>query len=120
MRISQLIIVALLLLASFANAAAVVDIYTCPRIPELNGQAAQATAIALYSGHPSEMAQLKPDNADTDDKSPLFWTMGFSEYDYWYVCTYKNTPALEFKLTKNYARCTNIGAGKVLDKLKCE
>jgi hypothetical protein len=120
MKVSQLIVVAFLFLANFANAVAVVDIYTCPKLSEQNGQAARATAIALYSGHPSEMAQLKPDNADTDDKSPLFWTMGLSEYDYWYVCTYKNKSAREFKLTKNYARCTNIGTGKVLDKLKCE
>lgn len=96
------------------------DVYTCPK-QVFNGQKQQASSIDLYSGHPSEMAMLKPDNADTDDKGAMFWSMGASQYDYWYVCNYgDNKTKREFKLTKNYQSCSNIGASKNKNKLKCQ
>jgi len=53
---------------------------------------------------------------------PLFWSMGASDYDYWGVCVYGNTKfTYEFKLFKKvYSRCTNIGSGKIFDKLQCK
>lgn len=120
MQPGNLIFVALLTLASAAHATAKSDTYSCPKLANQKGQLERALGIALYSGPPSELAQLKPDN-DEDDTGPAFWTVGPSEYDYWYVCVYKSQGAkLEFKLPKAYTRCTNTGAGKVWDKLKCK
>lgn len=97
------------------------ETYSCPKLVTANGHEQRARYIDLYSGPPSEMAQLKPDNADTDNAYPPYWSMGPSKYDYWYVCNYKNSKSkLEFKLPKIYEVCTNLGSGKVLDKLKCK
>jgi hypothetical protein len=97
------------------------DIYTCPKLALANGHTQHAQHIDLYSGNPSEMAQLKPDNADTDDKGPQYWSMGPSQYDYWYVCNYKdNKTKREFKLNKIYNTCTNIGTGNTKNKLECK
>ena len=117
MKTRRSIYIAFLFLTSAANAAGKPDFYACP---VLDGK--QAVGISLYSGHPSELAELKPENADTDDRNPAFWSTETSEYDYWGVCIYGNAkPTYEFKLTKKvYSRCTNIGSGKTLDKLKCK
>jgi hypothetical protein len=120
MRPGNLIFVTLLTLVSVAHAAPKSDTYSCPILTKENGRLERASGIALYSGPPSELAQLKPDN-DEDDTGPGFWTLGPSEYDYWYVCIYESKGSkLEFKLPKAYARCTNIRVGKALDKLKCK
>jgi hypothetical protein len=119
MQRGKLTFLTLMALASAGHAAVNSDTYSCPKLSKDNGQSEQASGIALYSGHPSELAQLKPDN-DEDDTGPGFWTLGPSEYDYWYVCIYKSgSENREFKLPKPYARCTNTGAGKVWDKLDC-
>lgn len=121
MKISKLILVALVSLSCVANAAGKPDIYSCPKFVGKNGQLDRALGIALYSGHPSELALLKPDNADTDDTGPAFWVMGSSVYDYWYVCNYSDAKLnKQFKLPKLYSRCTNIGSSKVWDRLRCQ
>jgi hypothetical protein len=103
------------------SGASAADIYTCPKLALANGQKQQAQTVDLYSGNPSEMAQLKPDNADTDDKGPQYWSMGPSQYDYWYVCNYKSGKTKrEFKLSKTYNICTNIGSGNTKNKLECK
>jgi hypothetical protein len=115
----KVILVISVCLFSIVSGAYAADVYTCPKLVA-NGHKQQASAIDLYSGHPSEMAMLKPDNADTEDKSALYWSMGSSQYDYWYVCNYKNSKTKrEFKLTKNYQSCSNIGLGKIKNKLQC-
>lgn len=119
MRPSTLIIVSLMALSTASHAEVKTDTYSCPTLSNGNGQPERASGIALYSGHPSELAQLKPDN-DEDDNGPGFWTLGPSEYDYWYVCLYHSGSANhEFQLPKTYTRCTTTGTGKVLDKLEC-
>ncbi|MFY9328647.1 MAG: STY0301 family protein [Georgfuchsia sp.] len=105
--------------ASTAHATAKSDTYSCPKLAKENGQLERASGIDLFSGPPSELAQLKPDN-DEDDTGPGFWTLDRSESDYWYECIYESRGAtLEFKLPRAYARCTNMGTGKVWDKLRC-
>ena len=96
------------------------ETYLCPKLAIANGQELRARNIDLYSGPPSEMAQLKPDNADTDNTDSPYWSMWPSKYDYWYVCNYKSKSKLEFKLPKVYQACRNIGDGKILDKLRCK
>jgi hypothetical protein len=97
------------------------ETYVCPKLAIANGHELRARNIDLYSGPPSEMAQLKPDNADTDNTDSPYWSMGPSKYDYWYVCNYKSKKSkLEFKLPKTYEICTNIGSDKILDKLRCK
>ena len=96
------------------------ETYSCPKLALTNGHEQRAKSIDLYSGPPSEMAQLKPDNADTDNTNPPYWSLGTSKYDYWYVCNYKKSKSkLEFKLPMLYEACKNIGTGKILDRLKC-
>jgi hypothetical protein len=73
----------LLLSFSFLSAvssAYATDIYTCPALKLANGNSQTATYIELFSGHPSEMAMLKPDNADTNDTNLEYWTLGPSPY----------------------------------------
>ncbi|MDX1916133.1 MAG: STY0301 family protein [Methylophilus sp.] len=97
------------------------DIFTCPKIKLPNGMHQSATSIALFSGHPSEMAMLKPDNADTDDTSPEYWRLGESPYPIWYVCNYqRNEKQREFKLPKTYTVCSNIGKPQLKSKLECK
>lgn len=106
-------------LMSYATSVFATDIFTCPKVA-INGQRQNAQAIDLFSGPPAELAMLKPDNADTDDKGPQYWQMGPSQYDYWYVCNYSdNQIKREFKLTKNYQSCSNVGVAKTKNKLKC-
>ena len=103
-----------------ATCAFAADVYTCPKL-SINGQKQHAYAIDLFSGHPSEMAMLKPDNADTDDKGAPYWGMGPSQYDYWYVCNYNDHKTKrEFKLNKSYQSCSNTGLGKNKNKLNCK
>lgn len=113
-------VVILLALVGAVQAAPKADIYACPKFPLKNGKLALASGISLYSGHPSELANLKPDNDETDTGF-AFWTVGPSEFEYWYVCSYPGTDSkLEFKIPKSYVRCTNFGTGKSRDKLRCE
>jgi hypothetical protein len=115
----SILIVFYALSASFCAHAA--ETYTCPKLAAANGHAQRASYIDLYSGPPSEMAQLKPDNADTDDTNPPYWLMSPSKYDYWFVCNYATSKSKrEFKLPKNYKACTNLGSDKALDRLKCK
>jgi hypothetical protein len=104
-----------------AHAAVKPEIFTCPRLSNEAGHLERASGIDLFNGPPSEHALLKPDNAEAAHRGPLFWSMGPSQYDYWYVCIYKDGNAKqEFKLTKVYERCTNIRSGKHFDRLKCK
>jgi len=112
----RLIILFLSVYFSVISSVFAADIYTCPV-----EQQQIAQFVDLYSGNPSDMALLKPDNADTDDTGPQYWSMGPSEYDYWYVCNYKDGKTKrEFKLSKTYSVCTNIGTDKVRNKLECK
>ena len=114
-----LYIVFYILCASYSVNAA--ETYSCPKLAIANDHEQRAKNIDLFSGPPSEMAQLKPDNADTDNTGPPYWNLGPSKYDYWYVCNYKSKKSkLEFKLPKVYEACKNIGTGKILDKLRCK
>jgi len=107
-----------------ANAAGKPDLHSCQKSAGKNGELVHALGIALYYGHPSEHAILKPDNDDDDEiRRPSFWAMGPSEYDYWYVCIYDRTDYYThaFKLPKkDYSICTNIRHGKFWDKLECK
>jgi len=114
-----LYIVFYILCASFSVKAA--ETYSCPKLDIANDHEQRAKNIDLFSGPPSEMAQLKPDNADAGNAGPPYWNLGPSKYDYWFVCNYKSKKSkLEFKLPKVYEVCKNIGAGKILDKLRCK
>jgi len=111
----------LLVLGCSAHAAVKPEVFSCPRLVNESGHLERASGIDLFSGPPSELAQLKPDNAETANRGPLFWTMGPSQYDYWYVCIYKcSNKKQEFKLPKVYERCTNIRSGKDFDRLRCK
>jgi hypothetical protein len=47
--------------------------------------------VALYAGHPSEMASLVPDN-DDDYPQKSVWTFGKGKKgDMWLACQYRNT-----------------------------
>lgn len=95
--------------------------YSCPKLATANGHEQRARYIALFSGPPSEMASLKPDNGDEDNAKSYFWSMAPFTYDYWFVCSYKDTQIKhEFKLPKGFETCTVTGAGEVWDKLKCK
>ncbi|MGL4605191.1 MAG: STY0301 family protein [Iodobacter sp.] len=109
----------MLFIAGSLQAADKPDLFTCPKQLNSAGYSERASAIDLFSGPPAELAQLKPDNAETTGRGPLYWTMGPSQYDYWYVCIYKDSKQ-EFKLTKVYQRCTNIHSGNRFDRLKCK
>jgi len=120
MQLRTLLVLTLSAFVRVVNAQPQSDTYSCPKITTATGQSERAMGISLYSGHPSELAQLKPDNAE-DDNGPAFWTMGPSEYDYWYVCIYKTARAgHELKLPKMYASCKNTGTDNAWDQLKCE
>jgi hypothetical protein len=114
----------LLLCFSFLSAvssAYATDIYTCPELKLANGHSQTAISVELFSGHPSEMALLKPDNADTDDTNPAYWSLGPSPYATWYVCHYQHHEKKnEFMLPKTYDTCTNIGKAQAKDKLECK
>ncbi len=98
------------------NPAIATDIYTCPKIKHQT-----AVSITLFSGHPSETAMLKPDNADTDDTNPEYWRLGESPYPIWYVCNYQHSKKQRsFKLPNTYAVCTNIGSSHAKDRLECK
>lgn len=94
--------------------------YSCPQLVTGDGHKQKARSLSLFSGPPSEMASLKPDNDDEDNAKSYFWNM-VPEEEYWYVCDYKNSQTKhEFKLPKGYETCTVTGAGEVWDKLKCK
>jgi len=124
MLMKKFVFLTIILLSHVAQSATRTDIFTCPKLSTQQGvqqHAAlqRALSIRLFSGHPSELAQLKPDNADTEDTGPAYWSMGASDRAYWYVCNYENGQ-INYKLPKTYVKCVNLGYVKKQDVLRCQ
>jgi hypothetical protein len=77
-------------------------------------------SVDFYSGHPKKMAQLAPDNKDTDQDP--FWTF-VPKDEIWQVCVYQDTKMrLIKKLGKTLQRC-DVTYNKItkpqIDSIEC-
>lgn len=84
-------------------------------------------SVSLYDGNPSQLADLKPDNGDTDE-TDLKWDFGATMKNLWMRCNYAHTRiTLTQKLPDGYIKCTaerdkdmSVSGQPVFKKLVCE
>jgi len=64
-------------------------------------------SVSLFSGHPKEMAELKPDNGDDMDAKHLVWSFGKEgAKNIWLRCNYVHTRlTLARKLSEGFTSC---------------
>jgi hypothetical protein len=76
--------------------------------------------VDLYDGPPEGLAQLKPDNADTDDKDPSYWSVDASNTLY-VACNYQDTSVKYVRaLPRAEKRCTVTYADNTPTGIDCE
>lgn len=117
--------ITVLILAALMPALAVAAEYRCPR-PDgasqliKNDRYIALKGISLYDGHPDEMAQLKPDNAEDDATGPGVWPVeDISPRAYWMVCEYEQGIRYLRRLPVIEKRCTEIMGGILPLGLEC-
>lgn len=80
----------------------------------------QLKTVEFYSGHPKQLAQLAPDNKDTQENP--FWTF-VPKDEIWQVCVYQDTRVkLIKKLGKGLKRCDvtlNKTTRPEIDSIEC-
>ncbi len=118
MRASTL--VALSLMVSAASAAAAEN-FSCPLLTLESGKPIKAQTLSVFDGPPAEMAELVPDNADTNPKDPYYWIFSGREKAVWVVCRYKGSKQTqEFALPKAFKKCQVKGRINAGSSLSCE
>jgi len=117
MRKSTLIALFMMLLAG--NAAA--ENFSCPLFALESGKPIEAQTLSVFDGPPSEMADLAPDNADTNSKDAYHWIFSGQEKSVWVVCNYKGTKQTrQFALPKAFKKCQVVGKINAGSSLSCE
>ena len=115
-RISLLIALPLML-----SAAAAAENFSCPHFTLASGKQIKARSLSVFDGPPAELAELVPDNADTDPKDPYYWTFSGQETAVWVVCHYRNTSQTQqFALPKAFKKCQATGPLNGGSSLSCE
>jgi hypothetical protein len=116
---SSPILIALSLVLSAGSAAA--ENFPCPALSLPSGKQAPAQSLSIFEGPPSEMADLAPDNADTNSKLPYYWTFTGHEYAIWVMCHYKGSRLThQFALPKAFKKCRAAGPLNAGSGLSCE
>ena len=69
--------------------------------------------VAVYDGHPKEMASLVPD-IDQEPSQPSTWELNSASHRYWLACVYKGTDAkYALNLPAGLSQCSSFdGSGK--------
>ena len=80
MRLSTLVAFSLMLSATSAAAA---ENFSCPAFTLASGKQIKAQTLSIFDGPPAELAELVPDNADTNAKDPYYWTFSGQEKAVW-------------------------------------
>ena len=118
MRTSTLIAFSLMLSASSATAA---ENFSCPLFTLASGKQIKAQTLSVFDGPPAELAELVPDNADTNAKDPYYWIFSGQEKAIWVVCHYKGSKQTQqFALPKAFKKCQVVGRINVGNSLSCE
>lgn len=118
MRASTLI--AFFLMVSAASAAAAEN-FSCPLLTLASGKQIKAQTLSVFDGPPAEMAELVPDNADTNAKDPYYWIFSGQEKTVWVVCHYKdNKQTQQFALPKAFKKCQVAGRRNAGSSLSCQ
>lgn len=127
----------------FSAAAAQAGEFTCPEEIETTQKIAKTEigwdvvadpqynaileGISLYDGNPKELADLKPDNVETDDID-LSWDFGATMKNLWLRCNYAHTRlTVAKKLPDGYRKCTagrdpdiSVSGQPAFKKLTCD
>ena len=114
------LLIALTLMLSAAGAAAAEN-FSCPRFTLASGKQIKARSLGVFDGPPAELAELVPDNADTNPKDPYYWTFSGQETAIWVVCHYRSTgQTQQFALPKAFKKCQVTGPLNAGSSLSCE
>jgi len=118
MRASALIVFSLTL---SATSAAATESFSCPLLTLASGKQIKAQTLSVFDGPPAEMAELVPDNADTNVKDPYYWIFSGQEKAVWVVCHYKGSrETQQFALQKSFKKCQVVGRINAGSSLSCE
>lgn len=64
--------------------------------------------VALYDGHPQQMASVVPDIDNSPPKSST-WNLNSISNNYWLACRYKNTESkYAMNLPRGFTKCSNF------------
>ena len=118
MRLSTLIAFSLMLSATSATAT---EKFSCPPFTLASGKQVKAHTLSVFGGPPAELAELVPDNADTNAKDPYYWIFSGQEKAVWVVCHYKGSQQTQqFALLKAFKKCQVVGRINAGSNLSCE
>ncbi|MDB5756176.1 MAG: hypothetical protein JWR56_2604 [Massilia sp.] len=118
MRTSIFIALSLTLATASAPAA---ENFSCPALKLPSGKQLTAHSISVFDGPPAEMAELVPDNADTNSKDAYYWIFSGQETAVWVVCNYKGSKQTQqFALPKAFKKCQVTGRLNAGSSLSCE
>ena len=113
-------LIALSLMLS-AGSAAAAENFSCPLLTLESGKPIKAQTLSVFDGPPAEMADLAPDNADTNSKDAYYWIFSGQEKSVWVVCHYKKTKQTQqFALPKAFKKCQVAGRINAGNSLSCE
>ena len=113
-------LVALSLMLS-AGSAAAAENFSCPLLTLASGKPIKAQTLSVFDGPQAEMADLAPDNADTNSKDAYYWIFSGQEKSVWVACHYKGSKQTQqFALPKAFKRCQVVGRTNAGSNLSCE
>jgi len=113
-------LIALCLMLSTGSVAATEN-FSCPALILPSGKQLTAQSLSVFEGPPSEMADLEPDNADTNSKEPYYWTFAGQQAAIWVMCHYQGSKLTQqFVLPKAFKKCRVAGPLNAGSVLSCE